>query len=83
MSDLPKRPRAYLYRYDDIELLIQYIRDWETFAEKMVVELEKLIQESPIYPDDVGGMYPYEIQMYSADVDNFVKKVKEVLEALQ
>jgi len=58
------------------------IGDFEEWRVDTAEKLQKLLDDSPKYPDDVGGMYPYEIQMYSKDVDEFVAKVKKLLEAL-
>jgi len=53
------------------------------FHEKTRKQLQKVVENLPKYPDDVGGMYPYEIQMYSAEVEKVFAKLKEFLESLK
>jgi len=56
------------------------VDEWRVKTKKT---LRELLENSPKYPDDVGGMYPVEVQMYACDVDEFVEKVKQFLEALK
>lgn len=58
-------------------------KSWEEMKKThVIVEKEKLLEIIscfPKYPDDVGGMYPREIQMYSADVEKVFGEIKKLL----
>ena len=79
----PPFPKFYLYRCDEKESFILALKAFEEWREKTKKTLRELLENSPKYPDDVGGMYPVEVQMYACDVDEFVEKVKQFLEALK
>jgi hypothetical protein len=59
------------------------MRDFEKWRGDTAQKLRELVENLPKYPDDVGGMYPYEIQMYSADVAKVFAKIREFLEAFE
>ena len=63
-----------------VERDLQRISEWQEKTKKI---LQELLENSPKYPDTVGGMYPVEVQIYACDVDEFVEKVKQFLEALK
>ena len=75
----PSNPQNVIFPYGWYE----WIEKEDEFFEALAKQLRELLENIPKYPDTVGGMYPVEVQMYACDVDEFVEKVKQVLEALE
>jgi len=61
----------------------EYFDKIEVWRRKTRKQLQETVNNLPKYPDDVGGMYSYEIQMYSAEVDKVFEKLKGLLEAFE
>jgi len=78
IEKFPKKESMTLWQLASPTLVDKY-EEWRRKTRK---QLQETVDNLPKYPDDVGGMYPYEIQMYSAEVDKVFEKLKELLEAL-